>query len=255
MKIIKIAASLILAGTMAFSTTAFALDSFAYFCKPGDVDGNNIVDVKDVTLLQKYYASRAEIDDNNIVAADFNGDGDKNIKDATEIQKMLANKEYNCGLNADNSYIKYTGITIDEVPQDKSISFTTDINTPSNLMVYCDEDNRTYDNEVALVTSKEQLFAITNRCCIQYDDDFFKESALIIWLDNDTILNIYKKVNSIGVDGNSLLMDLYVQEPNNELWTPNIWQVACSVKKADIKNVENIKIKWNIEKASGEKYQ
>lgn len=55
----------------------------------GDVDLNDMVDVKDATLIQKYLASITTLDETQVSLADFNGDGQVNITDATAIQKYL----------------------------------------------------------------------------------------------------------------------------------------------------------------------
>ncbi len=60
----------------------------------GDVDGDGIVNIKDVTAIQKYLVDLVDVDDINISAADFNEDGTVNIKDATAIQKYLAGLPY-----------------------------------------------------------------------------------------------------------------------------------------------------------------
>lgn len=54
----------------------------------GDADSNGVVNVDDITNLQKYIAS--VIDSINTVNADVNCDNDINIVDATNIQKYLA---------------------------------------------------------------------------------------------------------------------------------------------------------------------
>ena len=58
---------------------------------PGDLDGNEILNISDVTLLIQYVLTGQD-SGINIDAADYNGDGTTNISDVTEfIQFILAN--------------------------------------------------------------------------------------------------------------------------------------------------------------------
>jgi hypothetical protein len=56
----------------------------------GDVDQNGILDISDVTLIQKFIASVETLTDEQQTLADFDNDGDITIIDATTIQKQLA---------------------------------------------------------------------------------------------------------------------------------------------------------------------
>ncbi len=58
--------------------------------KLGDVNMDGVVNIKDVTEIQKYLASLAELSEEQVLLADFDQSGVVNIKDATAIQKMLA---------------------------------------------------------------------------------------------------------------------------------------------------------------------
>lgn len=56
----------------------------------GDVDGDGIVSVDDVTFIQMYVAFMCEFDEEQLVVADFNNDDIINIFDATAIQYSIA---------------------------------------------------------------------------------------------------------------------------------------------------------------------
>ncbi len=56
----------------------------------GDADQNNKVNVKDATLIQKYVAELETISENGLLAADVNEDTKVNVKDGTAIQKYAA---------------------------------------------------------------------------------------------------------------------------------------------------------------------
>ncbi len=55
----------------------------------GDADGDGKVSVKDATLIQKYLADTVSLGTADISVSDVNGDGKITIKDATAIQKKL----------------------------------------------------------------------------------------------------------------------------------------------------------------------
>ena len=55
----------------------------------GDVNGDGILNIVDVTRIQKYASGGASLPDEMLVIADYNADGIVNIVDATEIQKFM----------------------------------------------------------------------------------------------------------------------------------------------------------------------
>ncbi len=61
----------------------------------GDVTGDNTVNVKDATLIQKFAAKFFKLNDTETLCADVNTDEKVNIKDATAIQKYVAKIETN----------------------------------------------------------------------------------------------------------------------------------------------------------------
>lgn len=68
-----------------------SLDPIEPDYEPGDVDMNDVINVKDATLIQSYAASLKTLTDYQLALADVNGDGTVNVSDATRIQLMLAN--------------------------------------------------------------------------------------------------------------------------------------------------------------------
>lgn len=70
----------------------------------GDIDLNKKITVDDVTLLQKFIAELANLSAEAMLASDCNGDGFKDIIDATLIQKYIA------GMSEHGNVGTYTGI-------------------------------------------------------------------------------------------------------------------------------------------------
>lgn len=57
--------------------------------KYGDVNGDGVIDIKDATEIQKYVANQVKLTENQKRAADVNLDGKVNTNDATLIQKYI----------------------------------------------------------------------------------------------------------------------------------------------------------------------
>lgn len=62
----------------------------------GDVDGNEKVNVRDATLIQKVTAGLETIDDSKRLLADVDGNEKVNVRDATAIQKHIAGMDSGC---------------------------------------------------------------------------------------------------------------------------------------------------------------
>lgn len=57
----------------------------------GDVNCDSEINISDVTLIQKYLASKVALTNEQILLADTDDDGTVDIFDVTHIQKRLAN--------------------------------------------------------------------------------------------------------------------------------------------------------------------
>lgn len=83
----------------AIGTFAKGTKNITYLYKPyvapslieGDVNGDGIVSIKDATLVQKVAAQLVTLDEEKSVLADYDLNMEVNVKDATMLQKHLAN--------------------------------------------------------------------------------------------------------------------------------------------------------------------
>ncbi len=66
--------------------------------KSGDVNADGVINIKDATQIQKSIANLTTFTDTQAILADYNSDGQINIKDATEIQKHLAGLKTSDGI-------------------------------------------------------------------------------------------------------------------------------------------------------------
>ncbi len=75
-----------------FDTPVVIAKQFDYLL--GDVNSDGDVNIKDATAIQKHIAEIALLDSEALKVADFNQDADVSIRDATAIQKFLAGLPY-----------------------------------------------------------------------------------------------------------------------------------------------------------------
>lgn len=98
----------------------------------GDTELNGNVAVTDATLIQKYQASLEELTKRQIFACDVDGDQKATIKDATLIQKRVAEiitqfdtkDEYNSYIEIKNFYADYNS---SKAMVGKPVTFTTEV--------------------------------------------------------------------------------------------------------------------------------
>ena len=161
--------SILLAFVMVLSVlpvSALTAKDISYYT-PGNVYSDGVVDINDVTCLQKYLAGITAESKISQLKADFNGDGAVNINDATEIQRMLVGLEYNSFVKPDYNYLT-TGYNCGsfQASTPKEIEFET-------ISEGIETKWGVYNQRSAnLVTSKEQFFALTGYYSPQFDDAF-----------------------------------------------------------------------------------
>ena len=66
-----------------------AEDRVSRFVTLGDVNGDGVVDIRDVTAIQRYLAEALELDEVHQIAADVNRDGNITVDDATVLEAFL----------------------------------------------------------------------------------------------------------------------------------------------------------------------
>lgn len=85
-----------------------------YFDNYGNVDRKGDINVKDATLIQKYLANLVELEKYPLRLADVNSDGKVNIKDATAIQKYCAKIDVDSRIGNEcwDGYVEYSGVRV-----------------------------------------------------------------------------------------------------------------------------------------------
>lgn len=111
-----------------------------YYCRSekdfillGDVNKDKVINIRDVTVIQKYLDGKYELDDSSVAAADVNKDGNISILDAKIIQEsvtgvrvsstgtnssnLLYNEEYVCPIHysKESSLCSFTYDAIEKV--------------------------------------------------------------------------------------------------------------------------------------------
>lgn len=88
------------------------VDCFDYY---GNVDRKGDINVKDATLIQKYLANLVELEEYPLMLADVNSDGKVNIKDSTAIQKYCAKIYVDSRISNEcwYGYADYSGVRVE----------------------------------------------------------------------------------------------------------------------------------------------
>ena len=221
-------------------TTAFAAEPFKYY-KIGDFDANKKVDVSDVTTLQMQLAGYEVMEDGALDIADLNGDGYFDVADVTDTQKMVAGLDYDCFISADESYKEITRVFNCYPTEENAIEFEVLYNTRDLIYKYMpSEEGLNHSGNDYLIKNKEEFYAVFNVYSPQFDDEYFAENALFVFLQFDYCYNKEYHIKAMGVENNTLCVKgehfiPYVYED-----TLAYWHVFCKVKQEDVKDVESI---------------
>ena len=112
MKSIRIISSIIISFALLLSTVIYV---FAYSYAVGDLNSDGLINITDVTVIQKYLTNMCDLNENT---ADFNCDGKVNISDCTIIQKYIAGQfnlyngyMYTTSQNGNGKIIGYNGFS------------------------------------------------------------------------------------------------------------------------------------------------
>lgn len=208
----------------------------------GDVYTDKKISIADATQLCKHLAELTILSDEQLIVADYNGDESIDIKDATDIQKMLAGLDY-----------KYTHELYEVEPLKfstddlSSVPFTVDknVNAPfySELCDYYYIKN--YSSLETLFKTYDEYSRFFDATFEEYDEEFFKEnSVLFLYAYEDTIAdyftldNVYVKDNILYLDITSWRIDAE-EVPDTFAY----WNQFVVVDKADVENVDKICVK------------
>ncbi len=214
-----------------------AYENISYYV-PGDVDNNKTTDISDVTFIKKYIVSDTTLSDEAFKAADFNGDGFVDVKDATEIQKYLAAITYDCFVYPDNGYLSYDGGSFENIPEENKINFEEVLNKRN--IIFTNERGLNGYSEIALIKSTNEFYALFNVYSPEFDDKFFSKSALVVWLATDASWDYYRKITSVGVKDNALLLEGETELTNAVSPMPAFWHLFYKVNKADVIGTDRI---------------
>lgn len=248
MKKIKILLSLIIA-TAIFVTSTLSISAYSVkltFFVPGDVDGNKSVDITDVTDIQLHLAELYSISEKGLLSADFNGDGDVDIKDVTDVQLYLANLDYTCVVYPDDGYLEYEGGQCEEIAEENKIEFEELLIDVNTIFTYEDVMKNGESSQIALIESADQFYSLFNVYSPNYDDEFFSESALVIWLVGENGMGTEREITSIGVKDNKLLLEREIVVPPAFGQAFAYWHYFYKVSKSDIGNVDEILSKTEV---------
>lgn len=145
----------------AIGTFAKGTKNITYLYKPyvapslieGDVNGDGIVSIKDATLVQKVAAQLVTLDEEKSVLADYDLNMEVNVKDATMLQKHLAN------INVSIATVTTNFLTVGE--DGKEVALAAPVvkkyrvgdeyrTTPIAIELYTVDETKLPDNEMGI---------------------------------------------------------------------------------------------------------
>ena len=219
-------------------------EPFKYY-KIGDFDADKKADVSDVTTLQMQLAGYEVMESGALDMADLNGDGNFDVRDVTETQKMVAGLEYDCFITADESYKEITGGGNGNLNEENTIEFETLYNQRDLIFKYMPSDGHEHSGNKYLIKKKEQIYAVFNVYSPEFDDKYFEENALFVFLQYDNCYNKEYRIKAMGVEKNTLCVesDHYIPRISEDALA--YWHVFCKVKQEDVKDVEFIRYSAN----------
>ena len=223
-------------------STAFAAEKITHY-KIGDFDANQRVDVSDVTALQMQLAGYESIEEGPLGMADFNGDGCFDVSDVTETQKMVAGLDYNCFVKADETFKEIESEDIPFVKREEPLTEEEVIEYEElynwkNLILTNYECE--WHSELYIIRNQDEFYSVFGAYSPNFDDEYFKDYALIAWLNARPEYNDVFKLTAIGSKDDALYLDFY--EVNYQLQSPMpaYHHALYKVKQSDISNVNTI---------------
>ena len=211
----------------------------------GDVNDDGIINVDDITEVQKYLAKISEFSQEELILADYNGDGKVNINDVTDIQKMLAFLDYRYShelYEVENVDFSSEELTPLEFKVDKCIRPYFDISDDYLYNGICNSHLRT------MFKTYDEYKRFFKATFDEYDEKFFEENSLIFMYDHYYSGSIKDNLDNIYVKDNVLYVELTHREPaEGEPFTDDLgfWNQFIVVDKASVENVDKICIKSN----------
>lgn len=208
----------------------------------GDVYTDKKISITDATQLCKHLAELTTLSDEQLIVADYNGDESIDIKDATDIQKMLAGLDY-----------KYTH----ELYEVEPLKFSTDdlssvpftLSKRENASYGGSDEDYCYINKSSSLTTLFKTYDEYSRffdaTLEEYDEEFFEDNSIIFLYDYYTSGSIRNTVDNVYVKDNILYLETTHWLPEDGWYTDDIanWNLFYAVNRADVENVEKICIK------------
>lgn len=224
--------------TMLFSALSFTVNAendFVY----GDVNADEKVNIRDATEIQRYVARLITLEENQLFAADFDGNSYISINDCTTLQKQLVE----LSVEVERKTIPVvSGKTPEETGT--AIDFNVDKNKNDHSKhSYSYGSAGGYDEYTAVISTYEEYAQIIENPCPEYDEEFFKENSLI-FLFRWTSSGSYRySINSLSLKDKTLYMEVDLNIPDGAV-TDDIgnWNIYVSVKKSDIAKAEKLYI-------------
>jgi hypothetical protein len=169
----------------------------------GDINGDENVDVTDLTILSLYLLGDIKLDSDQKVLADCDANNDINLADLALLKQFILKDDVKLGKNHEDSII-HSELMMNGVPDDEYIEKNniTVVGDGSNRMTtvvmpfHSENELSEYlgnlgDNKYYSQADKEQI----DKAFDEYDKDFFDKNTLLVftaYMPDDFTLNVDK---------------------------------------------------------------
>lgn len=169
----------------------------------GDINNDNLINILDVTMLQKYLAQIVKVSDIQISVADTNSDDKIDIRDATEIQKFLAKIVEKLPTNSKTEpTVPKEEIDVTSIWLPESFEVTLDESIPVFYQIFPDNATNkniywmSVDESIATVTDKGMITGkkVGTTKVFAISSNGVRTSATV------NVVNKYIKVDNISLD-------------------------------------------------------
>lgn len=225
----------------------------------GDADDDRVLSVMDATFIQRAEAQLVEYGRFDCLygfgsiggfevkyVSDFNLDGERNILDATAIQRKIAKinvedvEDLEFVVTKSDDYEHFRNLSdmpenVESVPYENEHEIAQ---FATNMSKY-ETTGECYT--VAIIKSVEQYNILFNEKAPQYDEEFFESNWLVVSLTLCSDLLTEAPITAIKKNGDTLYVCSDPVRVNLELAAPQALQMWLSIVSVDIDELKDIK--------------
>lgn len=215
----------------------------------GDVNLDGEITIADVTKTCKYLAEADEFTDEQLELADYNGDSTVNIDDATDMQQMIADLDYDYTHELyDIEYKSFDAEGLTPVAFNVDKNERADIYGPDNTAdFYYSSMYGGMGSVVNLFNTREEYARFFKSEFEEYDESFFEEKSLIFLYEFCNSGSRYFTLDNVYSSDGVMYLEITKWSPSSGIFTDDIAMrnQFISVDKSELGNIDKICVKTN----------